>query len=377
MHPLLPSDKVLIIDDSPEHLSLLTMILELHGYDITIVQDGVKALHMALENPPDIILLDILLPEFDGFEVCKFFKHYDDTRDIPIIFISGCEDAEFKLKAFASGGDDYLTKPFQIDEAIARINNHLKKTQAVRRMNHQINELEAYSSTVAHDIKNPLNLMQGFADQLLDNWDIYAEKDKKYILKVISRNSSKASAIVDELLALSSIRQSDVTIEQVDMADVFFQVEQRLENWLSKFEGELILPDDWPIVEGYSPWIEEVWVNYLTNAFKYGSAGQNIEVGYTILDDLTAKFWVKDDGPGLSEEDQAIVFKQYVRVKGTIHQDGYGLGLAIVKRIINKLNGDVGVKSKQGEGCLFYFTLPLPLPESEESSLLELTQNRY
>ncbi|MEM8860083.1 MAG: response regulator [Chloroflexota bacterium] len=154
MHSILPSDKVLVIDDSPEHLSLLTMIMELHGYEITIVQNGVEALHLALEDPPDIILLDILLPEFDGFEVCKFFKHYDDTKDIPIIFISACEDAEFKLKAFASGGDDYLTKPFQIDEAIARINNHLAKKQTLKRMHQQISELEAYSSTVAHDIKN-------------------------------------------------------------------------------------------------------------------------------------------------------------------------------------------------------------------------------
>ena len=233
MHPLLPSDKILIIDDSPDHLSLLIMILELHGYEIEIVEDGVEALHKGLENPPDIILLDILLPNFDGFEVCKFFKHHDDTKDIPIIFISGCEDAENKLKAFASGGDDYLTKPFQIDEAIARINNHLIKKQALKRMNDQITELEAYSSTVAHDIKSPLGLMQGFANQLIENWDKYADKDKKYILNVISRNSGKAAAIVDELLALSSIRQSDVTIERVDMADVFFQVEQRIESWLS------------------------------------------------------------------------------------------------------------------------------------------------
>lgn len=375
MHPLLPSDKILIVDDSPDHLSLLIMVLELHGYEIEIVENGVEALHKGLANPPDIILLDILLPDFDGFEVCKFFKHHDDTKEIPIIFISGCEDPENKLKAFASGGDDYLTKPFQIDEAIARINNHLIKKQALKRMNEQITELEAYSSTVAHDIKNPLTLMQGFADQLIENWDKYEEKDKKYILKVISRNSGKAAAIVDELLTLSSIRQAEVTIEPVDMADVFFQVEQRLESWLNHYKGKLVLPDDWPIVSGYSPWIEEIWVNLVSNAIKYGGFEKDVEIGYTIVDDLTARFWVKDHGPGISESDQAIIFHRHVRLKGT-NKDGHGLGLAIVKRIVNKLSGDVGVKSKLGKGCLFYFTLPLPIPDQEESPLLELAQSK-
>ncbi|MEM8863628.1 MAG: HAMP domain-containing sensor histidine kinase, partial [Chloroflexota bacterium] len=215
-----------------------------------------------------------------------------------------------------------------------------------------------------------------FAKQLMDNWDKYADKDKKYILNIISKNSGKAAAIVDELLALASIRQQDVSIERVDMADVFFQVEQRTESLLQKSGCRLIMPDDWPIVWGYSPWIEEVWVNYLTNAIKYGGNHKDIEIGYTIIDDLTAKFWVKDFGPGLSEEDQSIVFKQYVRIKGS-NQEGHGLGLAIAKRIINKLNGDVGVKSKVGEGCLFYFTLPLPIPEVDKTSLLELTNTRY
>lgn len=361
-----PTEKILIVDDVPSQYVGLRAILELHGYQVDIVTMGVKALHQILESPPDIILLDILMPELDGFEVCKFVKNYETTEDIPIIFVSGCEDPETIMMAFAMGGDDYLVKPILVDETIARINKLISNRSRTLEMITQIDDLKSYSSMVAHDIKSPLGLMGGFADQLYENWDDYSDQDKRTYLNAIRRNAEKANSIVDELLAFSSIRNTEVVLEELNMFEIFENVESRVMSWWEDYTGTIHRPTSWPIVIGHAPWIVEVWTNYLSNAIKYGGADLDIEVGYTHHENKYVQFWVRDQGPGLSKIEQAIVFTKHTRIKG-MAKEGHGLGLAIVKRIMDKLNGHVGVDGIPGEGCTFYFALPLA--EIEEKQL--------
>lgn len=353
-----PSEKIWIIDDTPHQLAALRKLLEMHGYEVALISDGVRAIHEVLENPPDLILLDIRMPGLDGFEICKFIKNHEDTEDIPILFITGFDDPEFMLTAFALGGDDYLSKPFKIDEVVARINFHLGKRLRRHEMMVQIDDLKAYSSMVAHDIKNPLGLMSGFAEQLYDNWDDYSDEDKRLFVNAIHRNSKKVSNIVDELLAFSLIRQKEIVREPLEMDAIWANVEQRVEQWWPDYAGTIQLPSEWPTVIGYAPWVEEVWMNYLSNAIKYGGADGGIEIGCTDVGHNQIQFWVKDSGPGLSEEAQRIVFTKHTRLKGAA-QEGHGLGLAIVKRIVDKLHGQVGVESELGVGSCFFFTLPI------------------
>ena len=366
MHPIIPAEKILIVDDAPNQVAGLKMILELHGYDVQTVSKGVKALHQILDDPPDLVLLDIMMPEIDGFEVCKFIKNYENTEDIPVIFISACDDPEIIMMAFAMGGDDYITKPLQIDEAIARINTHIIKRLRKIEMEDQIDDLKSYSSMVAHDIKSPIALMQGFAEQLDYNWDEYSDDEKRNFLKAIRRNATKANVIIEELLAFSSIRQTEISTEPLNMDEIFDNIESRVLTWWKQYTGVIHRPAEWPIVMGYAPWIEEVWVNYLSNAIKYGGNDLDIEVGFNLIECDYVQFWVKDQGAGLSASDQEIVFSKHTRIKG-VKQEGHGLGLAIVKRILDKLNGYVGVESEPNDGCLFYFALPLAeIPVEEE-----------
>lgn len=365
MASIFPTEKILIVDDAPQQLAGLQTILEIHGYEIEVVSQGASALHSILADPPDIILLDIVMPEVDGFEVCKFVKNYEATEDIPVIFISGCDDPEAKMIAFAVGGDDYLTKPVMIDETIARINKHISKRSKTIEMEDQIDDLKSYSVMVAHDIKNPVGIMQGFADQLYENWEHYSDEDKLLYMNSIRRNAEKANSIVDELLAFSSIRQKEVEREPLDMNVIFEAVEKRVKTWWEDYSGTIHRPTTWPVVTGHGPWVEEVWVNYLSNAIKYGGHDLDIHIGYKHIEKDYVQFWVQDHGAGLSEENQAIVFEKHARIKGT-GQEGHGLGLAIVKRIMDKLSGYVGVESEEGEGCMFYFALPLAQIAEEE-----------
>jgi len=140
------------------------------------------------------------------------------------------------------------------------------------------------------------------------------------------------------------------------MGDIVAQALDRLTMMSAEYQGQIILPDTWPMALGYSPWIEEVWLNYLSNGLKYGGQSPHLELGATPQPDGMIRFWVRDSGPGLSPEAQATLFTEFTRLN-EIRVEGHGLGLSIVRRIIEKLGGQVGVESEAGQGSLFYFTL--------------------
>jgi two-component system sensor histidine kinase/response regulator len=132
---------------------------------------------------------------------------------------------------------------------------------------------------------------------------------------------------------------------------------QRLTHVIEKHEVEVVVPKTWPVAVGYAPWIEEVWVNYLDNAIKYGGRPPRVELGAQELPDGKVRFWVRDNGPGLLPEEQGRLFRPFTRLDQA-HTKGHGLGLSIVRRIVEKLDGEVGVESEDGEGSVFSFTLP-------------------
>ena len=159
---------------------------------------------------------------------------------------------------------------------------------------------------------------------------------------------------------MASVRQQDIRREQVDMAGILKECEIRLDDMIKTSNVTIIKPKEWPTALGYSPWIEEVWVNYISNAIKYGGKPPVLELGAKqFYREKKIRYWIKDNGNGLTKQDQTRLFKKYERFNQT-HIEGTGLGLSIVKRIVEKLGGEVGVISAgiKGEGCIFYFTLP-------------------
>ena len=232
-------------------------------------------------------------------------------------------------------------------------------------------ELDAFGHTVAHDLKGPLNTMLGFARVLPETWRTISEEEIQEYLQIIANTGSKMNNIIDELLLLASTRREEVETVVLDMASIVAEVQQRLGYMIWEYGAEITTPEDWPSALGYAPWVEEVWINYISNAIKYGGQPPRVELGADRLSDSAAdgeeaqgkmvRFWVRDNGAGLSPEEQSRLFIPYTQLHH-VRAKGHGLGLSIVLRIIKKLGGEVGVESQEDQGSIFSFILPLAPP---------------
>jgi signal transduction histidine kinase/Flp pilus assembly protein TadD len=218
-------------------------------------------------------------------------------------------------------------------------------------------ELDAFAHTVAHDLKDPLSLILGIAEKLAEDYAATPEQEAREFLKHIAETSFRMANIVDELLLLARVRRKDVQIEALDMAGIIAEVRMRL-GWMIEESGaEIIRPEDWPVALGYGPWIEEVWVNYVSNAIRYGGQPPRVELGADMLPTGMIRFWVRDNGPGIGPEERDELFAPFTHLD-QIRAQGYGLGLSIVRRIVEKLGGRAQVQSEVGRGSVFFFELP-------------------
>ncbi|EIJ41666.1 signal transduction histidine kinase [Beggiatoa alba B18LD] len=241
----------------------------------------------------------------------------------------------------------------------------VKAEEANRNLIEKNSELEAFAHTVAHDLKNPINAIIGFAELGLEEIEDIAETDpRREILnksfEIIIKSSKKSVEIIHSLLLLATVEKQNIQRNIINMHDVLKSVENRLAPMIAQFHGRLLMPEQFPLVLGYADWIEEIWMNYLTNGLKYGGQPPVLEIGATLLEGNFVEFWVQDNGHGMSPEETAKLFRQFSRLeRDRQRNEGHGLGLSIVRRITDKLGGHAGVTSRQGEGSRFYFTLPL------------------
>jgi len=220
-------------------------------------------------------------------------------------------------------------------------------------------ELDAFAHTVAHDLKSPISVMMGFANVLETEFIHMSDHELKDYLHSMARTSDKMITIIDELLLLSEMRNIDeVQVDTVDMGTVINDALERLDYMREQYGATIHVPelDSWIPVSSHGQWIEEVWVNYISNAIKYGGQPPVVEIGCQDDDDHVI-FWVQDNGRGIPEESLDEVFMPFTRLE-QVRIKGHGLGLSIVQRIITKLGGEVGIQSTVGEGSLFSFRLP-------------------
>jgi signal transduction histidine kinase len=292
-------------------------------------------------------------------------------QNVPVIVISAVDEMESVIRCIAMGAEDYLPKPFDPVLLRARIGASLEKKRLrdqIERRNRELEEintslvasnkeLDAFARTVAHDLKNPLTTIS-FASTMLMRESAVLESDETLeTVQMIYEAGQKAASIIEELLLLAGVRKGAVQFKSLQMGEIVAQAQQRLALLIEANQGQIIVPETWPEAVGYAPWIEEVWVNYLSNGLKYGGRPPRLELGATSKRGGMIRFWVQDNGPGLTREAQAELFTEFTRLN-EVRGEGYGLGLSIVRRIIEKLGGQAGVESEVGSGSIFFFTLP-------------------
>jgi signal transduction histidine kinase len=359
---------LLIVDDTLANVSVLFDFLGENGFKVLVAQDGKRAIQKAQYAQPDLILLDVMMPGMDGFETCQRLKADEKTQEIPIIFMTALADTVDKVKGFQLGAADYITKPIQQEEVLARITSqlnftHLKNQLKARSLELEKRnmELDAFARTVAHDLKNPLNAVIGYTAMLVGECSPEVLPDEELIetLHKVEQAGHKMVSIIDALLLLAGVsKQTNLETQPLDMKYIIEQVRQRLAYMLNEYQANLKLPESWLVAQGYAPWVEEVWTNYVSNAIKYGGKPPSVELGANIEEAGMIRFWVRDNGPGLTEEARSQLFTPFTRLH-TGNVEGHGLGLSIVRQVVERLGGQVGVESIEGQGCLFYFTLPV------------------
>jgi len=236
-----------------------------------------------------------------------------------------------------------------------RAQDEIKRRNAELEMSNS--DLDSFAHAVAHDLKDPLSTIIGHSLFLVEPDDNLSPARQRNAAVSILRIGRKMDSIIQELLLLAEVRKSEPIREVVRMAPVIAGAQERLADSITSSGAQLIIPEEWPLAVGYGPWVEELWVNFLSNALKYGGRPPVIELGATKQPDGMVSFWIRDNGVGIAPEHQSLIFAPFVRL-GVIHTRGHGLGLSIARHITERLGGSVGVRSEVGQGSLFNFTLP-------------------
>ncbi len=252
-----------------------------------------------------------------------------------------------------------ITQHVQSEEKIKEAN--IRLTTEISEKEKLIVDLDAFSHTVAHDLKNMLGAIVSASSLIKSGIDSLSKDDLLEINELINLSATKTMYVTSELLVMASVRQQEIKPVAVNMQKVVRESIFRLKNMINDANALLDIPESWPDALGYEAWLEEVWINYISNALKYGGTPPVIKLGSEALPDHRVKFWIKDNGKGLSPEEMSMLFNKFTRLD-MLRAEGHGLGLSIVKRIIEKLNGEVGIESNNipGEGSTFYFILSQP-----------------
>ena len=399
-------EKILIVDDTPSIAGYIRSVLEEYGYAAIEAFDGNTAVMSANQERPDLILLDIIMPDIDGYAICSLLKTNSNTRDIPVIFMSALNSSFDKIKAFKSGAVDYITKPVQSEEMIARVRSHLnirrlnrelletnrsleekitERTKSLEESNKRMTELNRqleqtvlkykeakdkaelaekikteFLANISHEIYTPMNAIVGFTNLVKETDD---EEQKNEYLAYIKSNAIKLLSVFNNILDFSQTLtgKTSPVYQKVKIADVLDAVyknnfldaqSKSLEILISNECGE-----DFEI-ETDRNMIFRILDNLVNNSLKFTDRG-SIEIGVSNGGDTVA-FYVRDSGKGISPELYNKIFKPFESGEDTYRRTGggAGIGLPLVKSYVSILKGDIWFDSSPGSGTIFYVSIP-------------------
>jgi two-component system sensor histidine kinase/response regulator len=390
---------ILIVDDHPNNLSLLLKFLNEHGYKVRVAPNAEFALKTVNISPPDLILLDIRMPDMDGYEVCQRLKNQAHTADVPIIFLTALNDVVDKVKGFQVGAVDFITKPFETVEVLMRIETHLRLRQLqlqLEKTNQQLQDktqkleevsqdLEAFNYRVAHDLRNPIGNIRSSAF-LLERFfsqHNFSTKEKEFF-QFIQDATEKMEAIVSGLLTLAQMRESPMMMEPVNLSAIARTIIEELEATKADREVVFMIADNMQVM-GDERLLNIALENLFSNAWKYTMKKSKtiIELGvlpmasseivtsdplllasYENALDIhrenvqsTPIYFVRDNGVGFHMDTAKLLFTPFHRLHSATKFPGLGIGLSTVQRIIQRHGGSIWCASFIDEGTIFCFTL--------------------
>ena len=359
---------VIVVDDTPANLQLLTGMLKERGYKVRPVPSGKLALQAAKNDPPDLILLDIMMPEMDGYEVCERLKADEKLREISVIFISALNETMDKVKAFGVGGVDYVTKPFQFEEVNARVSTHLELQRQRRKLKEnyeQLRRLEELRDNlvhmVVHDLRNPLTGISGFLDLTLALEKETLTEDGLEYLQTAKRSTTAVIDMVSAVLDVSKMEAGEMKLHLVecDLVRIAADLMSGMQSLKEAREMILDAPPAPVTVVADKDLILRVIQNLLGNALKFTPSDGWIRLGIE-PDENRVCVRVRDNGPGILPEYRERIFEKFGQVEARANRQKHstGLGLTFCKLAVEAHGGSVGVESEVDKGSTFWFVLP-------------------
>ena len=361
---------VLVVDDSLTIRMQVKNMLEAEGYRVMLAKDGEACLDLLKENIPDIILLDIVMPGINGLDVCKIIKENDQLKDIPVLMLTHVSDAANKIAGLKAGANDYVTKPFSIEELNVRISSILQNRSLQKELINAREVAEAsaqakasFLANMSHEIRTPMNGVIGFTDLLLET---EINDDQRKYLETIRRSGDLLLAIINDILEFSKLESGDIIFEERNLYlcqlldDVIALIKPKLYGKSVKISYK-IEPDIPPFVTGDPHRLRQVLLNILGNAAKFTEKGEitaKISLEDKKENQVFLHFVLRDTGIGISIENVESIFTLFTQADSSTTRrfGGTGLGLSITRKIARKMGGDCWVESEIGKGSTFHVT---------------------
>jgi two-component system sensor histidine kinase/response regulator len=352
------SETILIVDDTPANLGVLVETLGAAGYRLQVAEDGEEALAQTAQTAPDLILLDVMMPGLDGFETCRRLKAQPATADTPVLFMTALNETRDKVRAFAAGGVDYITKPIEHEEALARVRTHLALRRLQRQLADELALKERFMQIASHDLRNPVCLIliaTELARRTAGQPELLAQN-----LASIGDSVAQIRRIVDTFLGIRGSLDC-TTAGEFDAGLLAQSVLRQHEPMAERKQIHLsdAVPETTPAARGDPTLTYQMLANLLSNALKFTPVGGTVSLG-VIPSAKRLRVTVADSGPGVPEGERARLFQPGARlsVRPTAGEESHGQGLAIVRQLAEAQGGIAGADFPAAGGSVFWFELP-------------------
>lgn len=360
-------ETILIVDDQEENLRGIGNVLAMMSYDIILARSAEQAFQQLSTRTPDLILLDVIMPEQDGLVTCQKIKSTPAWADVPVIFLSADDDKNVIVQALEAGGVDYVTKPFNMAELLSRVRTQLALKHANTQLRALVEDKDEIIGILAHDLKNSLAGMKLSASLLQSRLSELPSRCAPLVENIMNA-SERMLAFMQEFLANQCAEQLQLKSTAVNLSTVVEKIAAAHQPAASakKIGLSARTPKQTVFVKADPEGLTQALENLVSNAIKFSPEGGTVEITVQRPSAGVAKCLVSDTGPGFTAEDRTKMFRRYGRLSAqpTGDEPSTGLGLSIVKRLVNAMDGTVTLSDTKTAGAEFIITLPIPESKS-------------